>query len=353
MPAPTLVTHANAVTPAWLTQVLRHNDINGTVTDFNPRSIGTGQVGENVRFNLQGEGDLPASVVGKFVSANPLSKQAGIQQQTYVKEVFFYKTLQSRVDIQTPRVFFTDINENHDFVILMEDLAPAIQGDQIAGCSADDCALALEQLGKLHGPCWGDAGLSQYPVLGRGATAAKNTQVGMIYSMVQSAFMERYASRLSAEHIRVIEKMIELMPTYQQIYAGPKTLLHLDYRLDNMMFGGPRPLTVVDWQSIALGCGVVDASYCVGGSIISAQRQGNEQALLRVYLDVLRAYRVNLSWDECFRLYRAYAPAGMIMAVIASMIVEETARGNDMFIAMARRSCQMIIELESYDLLQP
>jgi hypothetical protein len=37
----------------------------------------------------------------------------------------------------------------------------------------------------------------------------------------------------------------------------------------------------------------------------------------------------------------------LIMAVIASMIVGETDRGNDMFMAMATRSSQMSSELES------
>ena len=170
--------------------------------------------------------------------------------------------------------------------------------------------------------------------------------------MVLPAFMERYGNRLSAEHIKVIEQMPKAMPHYQQIYQGPGALVHLDYRLDNMMFGGPRPLTVVDWQSIALGCGVMDSSYCLGTSLAPALRLEHEQDLLKVYREVLKSYGIDLSWDECFRLYGSYAPAGMIMAVIASMIVEETERGNDMFMAMAVRSCQMIIELECFELLR-
>jgi len=39
------------------------------------------------------------------------------------------------------------------------------------------------------------------------------------------------------------------------------------------------------------------------------------------------------------------------MAVIASMIVGQTDRGDDMFMAMANRSAQMAIDLASLDLL--
>ena len=39
------------------------------------------------------------------------------------------------------------------------------------------------------------------------------------------------------------------------------------------------------------------------------------------------------------------------MAVVASMIVVQTARGDDMFMAMAGRHAQQILDLESESLL--
>ena len=63
------------------------------------------------------------------------------------------------------------------------------------------------------------------------------------------------------------------------------------------------------------------------------------------YLEVLRGYGVDWAEDECLACYRNYAAAGLIMAVIASMIVGETERGNDMFMAMATRSAEMCLDL--------
>jgi len=40
------------------------------------------------------------------------------------------------------------------------------------------------------------------------------------------------------------------------------------------------------------------------------------------------------------------------MAVIASMLVEETERGNDMFMTMAKRSIAMCEDLETLKLLR-
>ena len=234
----------------------------------------------------------------------------------------------------------------------MEDLAPGEQGNQLTGCSVDDAALALEQAAKLHGPSWGMSTLSDHALLSPGDPAEKTQQLKMIYTMVLPAFLERYSHRLPDEYIAVIEAMADKLDRYQEINKGPNSLVHLDFRLDNMMFGGPHKITVVDWQSIALGCGVMDVSYFLGTSLLTASRLDNEEYLLKFYLDVLSSYKIDLDWNECWHYYRAYAPSGLIMAVIASMIVGETERGNDMFMAMATRSCQQIIELETLELLR-
>ena len=351
MSKPTLMHDAENITPEWITEVLNYAGISGYVDSMTSKSIGTGQVGENVRFVLQGQGDLPHSVVGKFASTDPVSKQTGVQLQNYIKEVFFYNELDSSVAIQTPKVFYADIiSETHDFAIIMEDLAPGVQGDQIEGCSIDQAAIALEELAKLHGPRWGDKSLEKFALLGpRALTEPDPTK--SIYQMVQTGFLEKYNSRLSNGDHDMVQKVGEVISKYVD-YAGEKTLIHIDYRLDNMMFGGPYSLAVVDWQSISLGCAFNDVSYFMGTSLSPDDRANNEEALLKLYLDVLKSYGIEMKWDNCWAMYRHFAPAGLIMAVIASMIVGETDRGNDMFMAMATRSSQMSEDLQSLAVLK-
>lgn len=49
---------------------------------------------------------------------------------------------------------------------------------------------------------------------------------------------------------------------FAAIAAGPKTIVHGDYRIDNMMFGGGNQdeLTVIDWQGCGIGCGALEMS---------------------------------------------------------------------------------------------
>jgi len=343
---PKLLTRPDQITSQWLTQVLHHAGQEGRVDGFDAKTIGTGQVGENVRFTLSGT-NVPTSVVGKFASSDPTSKQSGIDLQNYIREVFFYKNLQTTIDIQTPDILFAIADETtHDFVIIMEDLAPGQQGDQLAGCSVDQAALALEQLAKMQGPRWGDKALLQYPLLNGSMTPAHAEMIQGLYQTLEPAFQARYTGRLDKDYISTCNLVGERLQAYSHFYDGPPALIHVDYRLDNMMFGGPYPLAVVDWQSISLGCPLADASYFLGTSLLPELRLKEEQQLLKHYLGVLKSYKVDLNFNKAFNYYRNHAPAGLIMAVIASMIVGETDRGNEMFMVMANRSGQMCLELD-------
>ena len=284
--------------------------------------------------------------MGKFPSSDPTSKQTGIDGNNYTREVFFYTAIADTVDIQTPVVYATELDEDtHDFIVLMEDLAPGVQIDQMSECSVDQAALALEELAKLQGPRWGDPTLATEPLLNR-----TTSEAGSIYSLVQPGFLDRYADRLSAADQNMVRQFGALQSAYGN-YDGERTLIHIDYRLDNMIFGGPHALTVLDWQTLSLGCALNDASYFMGTSLSPARRAKEEENLLKHYLQVLNSYNVDLTWNTCWQQYRHNAPAGLAMAVIASMVVGETERGNDMFMTMAKRSVAMCEELETLSLL--
>ena len=346
MSEPLLISQPDDITAEWLSDIFQQAGLNGAVTSFTAKSIGTGQVGENVRFELTGSGEIPKTVVGKFPSTDPISRQTGIDTSNYIREVHFYEHLQSRVSIQTPVVFFKGANnETHDFVIMMEDLAPGEQGDQLGGCGYQQAHLAMTQLAHLHGPLWGDTSIVDDVLISNRRNGAD--AIRKLYNMVSPDFLARYGQRLTNDEKEMVQLVGDNLEAYISNYPGEQTLIHIDYRLDNMMFGGPYPLAVVDWQSPAFDCALGDVSYFMGTSIIEDERGKLEEELVRQYFNTLSAYNVSMTWDECWHYYRHYAPAGMIMAVIASMIVGETERGNDMFMVMAKRSAHMSRELDA------
>ena len=75
----------------------------------------------------------------------------------YRSEVEFYTRIADKMRIPVPRAFHCDISDDGaDVVLLLADMAPAVQGDQIAGCTPAEARLAVEALAGLHGPSWCD-----------------------------------------------------------------------------------------------------------------------------------------------------------------------------------------------------
>ena len=58
-----------------------------------------------------------------------------------------------------------------------------------------------------------------------------------------------------------------------------------------------------------------------------------------------------LSWEDCWRGYRHAAFAGVLMAIVASMLVERTERGDEMFVTMLARHAQHALDLDAAELL--
>src|SRR5437763_4500004 len=172
MAMPSLIADPELVTSEWLTDVLRHGgavDEASRVTSFDAEPIGTGQVGANIRYTLVYEGAAgPPTVVCKFASRDPQSAATGVQTLTYETEVAFYRELADRVDISRPHCYLAALEPGTaNVVLVMNDLAPARQGDQVAGCTVDQATLAIDEAAKLHGPLWGDPALKRLAWLDR------------------------------------------------------------------------------------------------------------------------------------------------------------------------------------------
>jgi hypothetical protein len=350
-----------AITPAWLSSVLRAGGVDAEVRDFKSRRIGTGQIGDSIRFDLvyaRAPEGAPASLVGKFPSSSEVSRATGIALGNYLREVNFYKHLAASALISTPKCYFTDIDEKGDFVLMMEDLSPAEQGDQLKGCTLGQAKLVLHEAAKLHASHWGDEALEDVAWISQTrAAGGVGSADPKALSNLWQAFLQRYGERLSAGAKRVGEALIAHYGTYDAYYKGPKSLVHIDYRPDNMMFGtaaGGKPLTVLDWQSLALGCGVTDVTYFLAGALPRDNFRAIEKDFVREhYYERLCELGVkNYDFETLWRDYRSRAFALFLVAFYASMIVVQTERGDDMFMAMIHSATDQAMDLDSLSFLK-
>ena len=353
--APLLVSEIEAITPEWVGAVLARGGLKGAkVASFDAESIGTGQVGENVRLDLQyaaGGKNAPPSLVVKLPSPNPVSRSTAVAQGIYAREVRFYTDVAGSVAIRTPRCWHADVSpDGARFVLVFEDMAPAVQGDQIRGCTADQAALAMTEAARLHAPRWNDPALEKLDWLSQ-PSADSAALLQTVYQGVFPGFEARFAERLPSEVIDLARRFGQRVGAWAANLAGPRAVAHGDFRLDNMLFGedpGASPLAVVDWQTCSHGHPAADVAYFLGAGLLPEDRRREEQALLAHYHgELLGAGVAAYTLDALRSDYRRYSFSGLVMAVVASQIVEVSDRGDAMFAAMAERHAQQIVDLEA------
>ena len=339
------------LTAEWVGSVMAAHGY-GTVKEVSVAPIGTGQIADSARIGITwGDGPSgPDSVVAKVTAASEDSRQAGMTTRTYEVEVGFYSSLAAELPVRTPRCYWAGFDPSQAaYGVVLEDVAPAHQGDQVGGCSLEEAVAALDELALLHAPRWGDSSLESLPWLHVGGRD-RGAGLGAILAMFLPGFLERYESRMTPEVVALIPKFLEVMDHYGAGVAAAPTVLHGDFRNDNLMFGLER-VVVLDWQTVSIGAALSDVSYFLGGSLLPDQRRQHEEQLVRGYLDRIRSMGVDMDWDRCWLDYRRYAFAGLIMAMFASMVVTRTDRGDAMFIAMADRAGQHALDMDSLSLI--
>ncbi len=352
------IVRPEAVSADWLTRVLQAGGVDAVVRGFTAKNVGTGQIGESVRFTLdylRAGDDAPATLVGKFPSPGDTSRATGVMLGNYVREVNFYRHLAPSALIATPRCFFADIDEaTHEFVLMMEDLAPATQGDQLVGVTLAQAHAVLEEAAKLHASHWGDDGLDDLPWL-QGSKHAPSPVTKEMVTAVWAAFRARYGDRVSALAVEIGEAICATFGAPVE-HLSPRCLTHNDFRPDNMMFATPaggRAVTVLDWQTAGYGTGATDVAYFLGGAVPFDVRRAHEAALLDGYLGKLKSLGVSgYTRDALLRDYAAGSFQLFLTAFFAAVMVNQTARGDDMFFVMLNGAAAQIDDTGALALLK-
>src|SRR6476646_8142336 len=144
--------------PSDVTSAWRGSVLGAYVRDVDVTPIGTGQTGATYRVSptYATGNDLTSTFAVKLPAHDDAVRER--VALGYLSEVEFYRGVAGKVQIPVPGCFFSDVRESGaDFVLLLADMAPAVQGDQIAGCTPQEARLAVEALAGLPGPSWCDS----------------------------------------------------------------------------------------------------------------------------------------------------------------------------------------------------
>lgn len=327
--------------------------IGSKIVNYSAERIGTGQVGECHRIQLEyadgAEG--PSSVILKIAASGHLSRSAGWSIGTYERESRFYSEIAPKLDSPyLAKCYHTSVDRKEDaFHVLLEDLQPAATGNDLVGAALERARVVVKGLGELQKaalnmtlPDWVERELPYH-------------QAGT--QQLWSMFLDRYKDRVSSVGREVGERYVgcfdKLMEELNN--GGPeviKGLTHVDYRLDNMLFdhNQERPLCIVDWQTFSIGPLFRDIAYFLGVGLTKEVRREHGQELLREYYNAFGP-EPPFSFEQCQEGVRRQCLLGLPLAYASPILLERTERGDEMFLTMLDRLATQALDLNTLETL--
>lgn len=332
----------------WLRDRLNESNV-GDVRELRgfseePISDGRGFAARTVRLHLDWGDTIqddrhdalerPGSIILKTHAANP--EMARFVGDTYRKETFFYQTLALDFPIAIPHCYFVehDSDTGH-FALLLEDV-PGDAGDQVSGGTIKQARQVVGTLAELHAAYWGHAAIARsldndqhvtsdesdvspaqvLEVLGMVRT--ENTRTGGIGRNLLSAIelvsaivrltetaqreprkpptprsvikqkkrMQKRQAREARSKQRATEKKKKAM--------AKRTLVHGDFRLDNLLFLPDQQIVTIDWGPRFEESGIDLASY-ISGSLLPEQIRAEGRNLIDLYVSEMAQREIKVS----------------------------------------------------------
>lgn len=366
MPTDTLPTTPEEMTPEWLTGTLRSTGALGPGARVKSVSSsllgeGLGFIGLVARLSLSYEGDaagMPASMVAKVPSPDPGSRQVGNLYGLYESEVRFYNEFAGASGPDVPKCYFAAYDRDAgQSLVLIEDLDGLGRfGDQVTGSTPEDAHLAVRWLARFHARWWQHPRLEATPWMATADGLVRNAML-TAYEACWPLYEERFGHVLTPGikaagatlHRRILAQL-------DRCAAYPLTIVHGDFRRDNMFFGNEgsgRPLVVFDWQSPNRGWGAYDLANFVAGSLEPETRREHEAELIGEYHELLREGGVSgYSLEQLKRDYAACLVVATGVNVTTGATLPATnQRAVDLFEKMMKRTVSAIEDHDALSLV--
>lgn len=344
------------VTSTWLTGVLTPKGQEIRVSDVIVDPIGTGQTGATYRISATYSAN-PAGLPTTFVIKLPVEDDESRARVAlgYRSECAFYASVAEQVQIPVPRSFHCEITEDSlNYALLLADQAPKEQGDQIAGCSEREAKLAGTAIAGLHGPTWNAPEWLTFDGLAMiSPDAAGAKGLGDVCVMSAGLTAEKLAARLSSADVETLTAAMSLVTPWLLADFGRFSLLHGDYRLDNILFHPDNDeISVVDWQTLSVGLPARDLAYFMGTSVRTELRRSIERNVVDTYHAALSGYEIDgFDLESCWHDYRFGMIQALLMPSLGCAFAVDSSRGDDMFVSMIERGCQAIRDLDTLKLV--
>jgi len=291
------------ITAEWLGEVLGL-----PVSGVGVRTIaeGAGFMGRLavVGIDYGSECDGPPSVVVKLPTDDPGGVALGQMLRLWEREARFYLDLARHLPVRTPRCYWAGGEpESGIFGLVLEDLSTLTNPDQLVGADDGQARAAIDWMGRLHAAESGGGHGAATDWLPVSATDPMYLGLQPMLEAVWPVFLANLGDQIPPETLAVIEASIPSLTVNFQAQLLPPTLVHSDFRVDNLFFDGEEVVTL-DWQAVAHGQGLYgQAAPKEVGQVVQALPVGHE--MVARYRDALARGGVPVPAEQdFFALYR-------------------------------------------------
>ena len=336
---PHIPQRSKELTAEWFTEIMGRD---ATVSAVRREDIGTnvGFMGEVIRCHLTWDTmseptsnptsdhttdtDLPTSVIVKVPTQVDANFAAGDALQSYEREIVVYQKLRPSLGLPMPEFIYGAMDPDpapwmqrlvlflfehlpigainwviaqflklsgkskRRYILVLEDIADARAPSQMAGGSLDDARQSLEVLARFHPTNWMRTDAAEtYERIWHADRASRVFQASYVRN--REGFVERFGEAIGPERLARLDEIQTRVPEISaELGREPWSLLHGDYRLDNVLFRPNGEIVVLDLQGLGSGRPAIDVAYFITTALTGDHRE-QEQNLLRTYHDALIA----------------------------------------------------------------
>jgi len=358
------------ITPAWLTRALRESGIlkDAEVTDLTKRIIGeeTGFLGQVVILKpiySEKEANAPESMVLKIPT--PLkNRKMGQSMGVYEKEIRFYRDLKPKLWVRTPAHYYSALNAYDDpdvvierlkslnrlampliailaivvtwfiglfprrYVLLIEDVSHFRMGDQLNGCSETDVRGVLDAMAMLHAQFWDSEELANMSWVAPVELTSK--LIHLTYLQAVEKYKRASKDQLSENQLALINWLKGNGISLTEVQgACSRTLLHGDFRLDNLCFDDTTgEVLVLDWQTMTTGSAGMDLAYFLSAALPLETTEESINEMIEHYRQALIQRGVDVS-NQRIRWQYDIGMLSMLHRIAPILFQEQLELGTD------------------------
>jgi Ser/Thr protein kinase RdoA (MazF antagonist) len=299
------------LTVVWAQRVLDRHAFGATVAGVDVLSV---DVGTTTRVRLAVDHDGPPALARRwFVKLPSLSWRARWMTalpRLLQAEARFYGEVARSIPVPLPPFLAAQSGCGRGATVVLADVtergaAAGAPGDAL---TAEQAALVIEQLARLHARLWNAPSLDHEYKWLAGPVRRSEDRLGSALAVpLMRRGLRRAGSAVPAAlHGPALGYARRRRQVMRFLADGPRTLVHHDVHPGNLFWQKSGP-GLLDWHLVRIGEGIGDVAYFLATALTPETRRTHEARLLARYQQVLADHGVGaLDLATLWHRYRAH-----------------------------------------------